>query len=207
MNLRDVVRPVGQDASPDEWVMPVVIYPATVIDDGSDTTPITVALAAGSGLIGAVVGAGGLVTPAITVSTSPAYSAGDSIGGKITLANAVRAAAGITLLQSIQILDRANQRPTGTILIFSADPAAATITDNAAFVFSTDDLKVVATVPVNTSDYVQINSKAVAQLRNIGAEVKAASGTTLYAAFVVSSTPTFAATTDLQLTFGFIHVD
>lgn len=42
MNLRDVVRPVGADASPDEWVMPVVIYPSTVIDDGSDDTPIQV---------------------------------------------------------------------------------------------------------------------------------------------------------------------
>ena len=28
MNLRDVVRPVGADASPDEWVVPVAIYSA-----------------------------------------------------------------------------------------------------------------------------------------------------------------------------------
>lgn len=175
----------------------------------STAAPFPVALSAptSEALIGAVAGAGTVVTPTITVSTSPAYTAGDSIGGKITLTNAVRISGGITLLQSVMILDRANQRATGTILLFDADPTVATITDNAAFVFSTDDLKVIATVPVNASDYVAINSKAVATLRNIGAEVRAMSGRNLFAAFVVTSTPTFAAATDLQMEFGFIHVN
>lgn len=168
--------------------------------------PVAISAPTSEALIGAVAGAGVVVTPTITVSTTPAYSAGDSIGGKITLANAVRISGGITLLQSIMILDQANQKPTGTILLFNADPSAATITDNAAFVFSTDDLKLVAAIPVTTADYVTINSKAVAMLRNLGAEVKAAA-TTLYAVFVVTSTPTFVATTDLQMAFGMIHVN
>lgn len=178
---------------------------------GTDADPHipSVALAAPSSeaVIGQIVGAGAVVIPTITVSTSPAYSAGDSIGGKITLTSAVRVSGGIALLQSIQILDRANQKPTGTILLFNADPSAATITDNAAFVFSTDDLKVDATIPVITSDYITINSKAVANLRNVGALVKAASGTTLYAAFVCTNTPTFAATSDLRIAFDFLHAN
>lgn len=36
MNLRSVVRPVGADASPDQYVMPVVIYPLTVVGDGEE---------------------------------------------------------------------------------------------------------------------------------------------------------------------------
>lgn len=36
MNLRDVVRPVGADASPNEYVMPVVIYPLTVVGDSEE---------------------------------------------------------------------------------------------------------------------------------------------------------------------------
>ena len=155
----------------------------------------------------AVAGGGAVVTPTITVSTTPAYNAGDSVGGKITLTNAVRVSGGITLLQSIQITDRANQRPTGTILIYNADPAAATLTDNATVVNSTDDFKIVAEIPVAASDYVTVNNKAYATLRNLGAEVKVASGTTLYASFVLTSTPTFVATTDLQMMFGFIHVN
>lgn len=34
MNLYSVVRPVGDSQFPSEYVMPVVIYPATVVGDG-----------------------------------------------------------------------------------------------------------------------------------------------------------------------------
>lgn len=177
-------------------------FPVTGASGGSGG-----ALEASEAHIGETANWSGVVTPTITVSTSPAYTAGDSIGGKITLANAVRVSGGSSLLQSIMMLDRANQKPIGTILIFNADPSAATLTDNAAFVFSTDDLKVVAEIPVITSDWVTINSKAVANLRNIGAVVKAASGTSLYAAFVATNTPTEAATTDIQMIFGLIGIN
>lgn len=164
-------------------------------------------IAAGENHIGKVSGLGAVITPAITVSTTPAYTAGDSIGGKITLANAVRVSGGISLLQSIMVLDRANQKPAGTILIYNADPSAATLTDNAALVNSTDDLKIIAQIPIYSVDYVTVNSKAYAMLRNLGAEVKAASGTTLYASFCTTSTPTFAATSDLQIAFGFLYAN
>lgn len=143
------------------------------------------------------------ITLALTV-TAAAYTAGDSIGGKLTLAGAVAAPGGSSLLQSVMLLDRANQKPQGTLLIFDSNPTAATLTDKTAFVFSTDDLKVTAAVPVVTADWVTINGKAVATLANIGRLVKAAAGqTTLYAAFVTTSTPTFAATTDVQMRFHF----
>lgn len=166
---------------------------------------VDTALPAGEAHIGAVGGNSALVTPTITVSTSPAYTAGDSIGGKITLANAVRVSGGTGILESIMVLDRANQKAAIDIIIFDADPSAATITDNAAFVFSTDDLKVLARIPVATTDYVTYNSKATANIKAIGALLKAASGTSLYAAVVTSGTPTFAATTDFQLRFGILQ--
>lgn len=144
------------------------------------------------------------ITLALTVTAASAYTAGDSIGGKLTLTGAVAAPGGTSLLQSVMLLDRANQKPQGTILIFDSDPAAATLTDKTGFVFSTDDLKVVAAVPVVSADWVTINGKAVATLANIGRLVKAAAKqTTLYAAFVTTSTPTFAATTDVQMRFHF----
>lgn len=36
MNLRDVVRPVGANASPDEYVMPVVVVSGADIGDGTE---------------------------------------------------------------------------------------------------------------------------------------------------------------------------
>jgi hypothetical protein len=147
-----------------------------------------------------------VVTPTITVSASPDYSAGDSIGGKITLSNAVRVTGGVSKLQTITILDAANQKPEGTILIFGADPTAATITDNAAFAFSTDAGKVVATVAVATANYVTIDSKALACIGAIEKVVQSTT-TTLYAAFVATGAPNLAATTDIQIAFGFEYIN
>jgi hypothetical protein len=149
---------------------------------------------------------GTVITPTITVSASPDYSAGDSLGGKITLANVARVTGGLSKLQTITVIDHANQKPAGTLLFFNADPAAATITDNAAFAFSTDAGKVIATVAVAAADYVTIDSKAVLCYGNINKLVQPAA-TSLYVAFVVSTTPNLAATTDIQIAFGFEYIN
>jgi hypothetical protein len=164
-----------------------------------------IVLAAGENFIGKVGGTTNVVQVPLTVSTSPAYTSADLIGGKITIANAVRVSGGTGTLASIQILDRANQKPTGTIYIFNADPTAGTYTDNAAPSVSTDDLKVIGQIAVNTGDYVTTNVKAFGKLAFNPIPVKAASGTSLYAIFQTTSTPTFAATTDVQLSFGFLQ--
>lgn len=162
------------------------------------------ALPAGENFVGTVGGRTLFVTVAPTVSTTPAYSAGDNIGGKLTLANALRKSGNTAFIHSIQITDRSNQKPTGSIVIFKTDPTAATLTDNAATVFSTNDFDVIAIIPIVATDYTTINSKAYATLVPAKA-VFATTGTTLYAAFVVTSTPTFVATTDLQIVFSFIQ--
>lgn len=155
--------------------------------------------------IGSVGGDTALVTPTITVDTA-IYASGDSIGGKITLANAIRVAGLTGVLQSIQLLDRSNQKPLLEIFIFDSDPTAATITNNAAFVFSTDDLKVLGRISVIATDWVTVNSKAMASLRSLGMILKAASGTSLFAAIVINgSTPTFVATTDFQMRVGILQ--
>lgn len=143
-----------------------------------------------------------LITPAITVDTN-VYASGDCLGGKITLPNAV-GAAGTGIWQSLMILDRSNQKPTGVIFIFDSDPTVATLTDNSPISLSTDDLKVRAVLPVSASDYVTVSTKAYANIRGIGAVVKAASGTSLYAAFALTSAPDFVLGTDLQMGFGIL---
>ena len=146
-----------------------------------------------------------VIIPTITVSTSPAYTAGDNVGGKITLTGVQTAAGKGVVLYSIHMLDRAAQSLGGNILLFNADPTVATITDNAAFVFSTDDLKEIARIPFSASDFVTVNSKQVADLNFSPKVISLPSGVDLYAAIVLTSTPTFAATTDLQVAFGFIR--
>jgi hypothetical protein len=171
-----------------------------------DAESLLSGIAAGENVIGKVAGSAIVLTPTWTVDTA-VYAAGDSIGGKITLTSAVRVSGGTSLLYHIHIMDRSNQKPTGNILIFNADPSAATITDNAAFVYSTDDFKEVARIPVTAGDYVTINSKASADLPNLGRQVKPASGLNLYAVFVTDGAPDFVATTDFQIIFKLLPVD
>jgi hypothetical protein len=168
---------------------------AAVTTVGTITNPVTVA--------GNVGGKTTVIKDTTAVSSSPAYTAGDAVGGKRTLTNALLAA-NTGVLQSVNILDRANQKAAMTLYIFDADPTNATITDNAAFVFSTDDLKVIAQVNISTTDYVTNNSKAFASIGGLNISLKAG-GTTLYAALVTAGTPTFAATTDVQIEVGILQ--
>lgn len=140
-----------------------------------------------------------------TVSTSPAYTAGDAVGGKETLTSAVRISGGYVELDSIEVIDRSNQKPALTILVFDSDPAAATITDNAAFVFSTDISKLVAQVLIAQADYTTTNSIGVACIGAIKKVIKASGSANLYAAVVTTGTPTFTGTTDITIKYGFLQ--
>jgi hypothetical protein len=165
----------------------------------------TVAVTASSALpvSGNVGGKTTVIKDTSAVTASSAYSGGNAVGGKRTLTGALTSV-GTGILESIIVLDRANQKAALDIFIFDADPTAATLADKTAFVFSTDDLKVIAHVSVAASDYVTVNSKAIAHETSLGIALKA-SGTTLWAAVVTSGTPTFAATTDVQITFGILQ--
>lgn len=167
-----------------------------------------IVLAAGENHIGAVGGHSTTIIPTITVSTTPAYSSNDSVGGKWTLTSAVRVSGGSGLLSSLMLLDRGNQKPTGTILVYNADPSASTITDNAGYSSTlADDQRVIARIPVVPGDWITVNAKAYARPAFNPEVVKAASGTSLYASFVLNGTtlPTFVATTDFQPVFGILQ--
>lgn len=162
-----------------------------------------IVLAAGENHIGQVSGHSAPITITPTVSTSPAYSSGDDVGGKMTLANAVRVSGGTGWLASLQISDISNNKFSGTLLVFNAD-LTTTYTDNgAAGLSSADIVKIVAQIPISSGDWTTINNRAIANPLFNPKQVKAASGTSLYAILVVTATPTFAAATDLQLIFGF----
>lgn len=132
------------------------------------------------------------VTPVIDTTQ---YAAGDAVGGKQTLTGAVLVTSGVSILESLVVIDKANQKPVLDIFFFDADPSAATITNNAAFVFSTDVAKVIGRAQVAAADYVTTNSIAVAKiaLSERGLTLKANGGTAIYAAVVLNTgTPTFA---------------
>lgn len=178
------------------------LKPADTLAGVTTVTTVSTVAAITSGNVG---GFTTVIKDTAVVSTSPAYTAGDAVGAKRTLANAVRVSGGTGILDSVTLLDRANQKAAMELILFDSDPASATITDNAAFVYSTDDLKVLARITIGPSDYVTLNGKAIAQLKGLSVALKIASGTSLFAALVTTGTPTFVATTDVQLSVGILQ--
>ncbi|NDC94681.1 hypothetical protein EBZ38_08915 [bacterium] len=145
--------------------------------------------------------------PTFVVSVTPTidtniYAAGDAVGAQQDLANAARTSGGYCDIDNITIIDKGNQKPNLTLLFFDATLSAATVTNNAAFVFSTDVSKLIGKCNVVTADFETVNSIAVAQLRNLSLRLKSAA-TSIYVAVVITSgTPTFLSSSDLIFRYG-----
>lgn len=177
-------------------------------DDGTyaPALPSFGALGAGENHIGAVGGHTAQTEAAPVVSTTPAYSAGDCVGGLLTISNAVRVSGGTAVLQSLFLRDTSNQKAALTLLIFNANPSASTFTDNVALAIHANDIdKIIRCINIAAADYTTVDSKAFVDLSPGGRVLKAASGTSLYAALLTSGTPTYAATTALLLRLGLLQ--
>lgn len=144
------------------------------------------------------------LAPAIT-TTAPQYTAGDVVGGVLTLTAAVRSSGGAGLLQSLLVTDRANQKAPLTILLFDSAPAG-TYTDNAACpTLGADTAKLIRKVNVVAADYETIGGVAVADLAAVSKVVKASGSADLKAVVVTTGTPTYGANaTDLSIRFGLL---
>lgn len=150
-----------------------------------------------------VAGSVRVVKTAPTV-TAGAYSAGDVVGGEITLTDAMRASDGTGVLHSLLVYTEDGETPELQFLIFDSAPGA-TLADNAAYAWTSGDWdKLLGVVHVATSDYVTLGGDGIASLRNVGLPVKANGSAHLYTYIVCVGTPTFSATTDLTLLFGFL---
>lgn len=168
------------------------------------TLATDIALPAGENHIGSI--GGNTFTLAVTQTTNAsAYEAGDAVGGKITITNAMRTSGGTGILQSIHLIDKANQKAAMELLIFESDPSAATITDDTAFTYSTDISKQIARIPIATADYVTINSIATVNLGGLSKVLKASGSANLYAALITTGTPTYVTTSDIIISFGILQ--
>ena len=113
---------------------------------GQGDVPITldgeaVVLGTGAAHVGQVGTPGDtiMVTPAVTAG---AYAAGDVVGGRLTFANAARAAGLGGAILNVTIVDDAGQDSEMELWVFNSDPTA--IADNAAFVPAEADLHTLA---------------------------------------------------------------
>lgn len=139
-----------------------------------------------------------VITSAQTV-TATAYEALDLVGGKVTLAGAIRSGTTSGMIQAIEITDLAAQSGNYDVVFFTSDPSATTFTDEAALDIADADLpKVIC--PTSVSSTAVFNDNGLSYASGIGCPFELLNGaTTLYAAIIARSTPTFASTSDVQI--------
>jgi hypothetical protein len=163
-------------------------------------------IAAGETHIGEV-GGNTFLIPVTPVIGAAAFTAGDFVGGKLTLANAGRVAAGSGIVHSLSIVDAAKQAAALRIYLFKAD-LAGTYADNAVESFTgVDMLKLIDVIDVLSSDWETLANVSVTKadaLRGLGIPYKITSGTSLFAIARVITAPTYTANC-LQLTFGLLR--
>lgn len=128
--------------------------------------------------------------------TAAAYAAGNVIGGKFTLPNAARLAAGAGLIQAATLLSKTATTAAIDMVIFSADPSTSTLTDKANPVIAAADLDKIVGV-IHLTDWSAIGTISVAQNVAVGLPFRLPAGTSLYAVLIARAAITPGSTADL----------
>lgn len=173
-------------------------------DNNIGNVDIASALPAGENLIG-LVGASDIVVTVTPTLDTNAYASGDLLFDSTEVAAAVRANGGHAILESVTIIDKADQGVAFTLLLANAATDFGTL-NSAPDPDDTEAATVIGWVPVATTDYVDLGAARVACIRNIGLLLKAGAATTsVYIAGVNGTgTPTYAAS-DLVFQLGFLR--
>lgn len=166
---------------------------AVQIQDGGNTITVDGTVALATPPTGIMIS----VVPGITAG---AYIAKDAVGGLMTFANAVRAAGGTAILNSIVIGDNDDEKAGLELWLFSQDPTA--VADNAPMDFPDASMAYLqGIVPIATADYYSLLDNGAACLRGVGLEFKCAA-TSLFGQLKCTGTPTYTAISDLTVTLG-----
>lgn len=142
-------------------------------------------------------------TPTITAG---AYAAGDAVGGKLTFSNVADGSGRSILINTLVLKDLAKQLASLQLVLFNQDFTATL--DNDPFDPTDADLaNCCGIIPITGSDYGSFNDNAVAVVRSVGLELALSGSNDLYGQlFTVSSTPTYASTSDISVTLVGLQV-
>lgn len=139
-----------------------------------------------------------IAQPTVTVSTTPAYTAGDCVGGLITIASTVTTAGNAIRPSGIVISSAVN--PTGFDVYLLRDTPAGTYTDNGALTIASGDRAAVVAMATGTAaskggfywaQFGPTNTVFMPDFTLVG--------TSLYLLVATTGTPTFGATTDVKV--------
>ncbi len=175
----------------------------------------TVTLGAGSAAVGklaasenviGLVGASDIVVTINPTTEAAAFAAGDLLFDSTEIVNAVRANGYTCILQSITLLDDADQGVPMTLVFANAATDFGTL-NSAPDPDDAEAATVIGHVEIAAGDYIDLGASKIACIKNIGLLLKAGAATTsIYVAGINgASAPTYAATDDLHIALGFLR--
>ena len=98
---------------------------------------------------------------ALVTQATPDYSSGDLCGGKLAFSRFTRKVNGSGLIKRLNLLSIDAVGVAATFLLFRADPAASTFTENSAFTIHADDLpNLLRAIPVPSAGWVTLTGTA-----------------------------------------------
>lgn len=166
---------------------------------GSNEYPVGMAARYSDGAL--LDGSTRLITVTPTVSTSPAYTSGDEVGGLLTFTSILPDAVIGGQIVSATIVDKAGQNAALDLFIY--DRSITVASDNAATsVSDADSLFCLGVISFSAGNYASPGSNSVAVRSGVGIAVKANASGHLYGHLVTRGTPTYASTSDIQVTLA-----
>ncbi len=194
-----VAFPIGVAGTPNAGVL--------TVQGIAGGTAQPVVLTAGTAQAGLVT-AGGFtstvqVTPTVQIA---AYTAGQCVGGLITLANAARVAAGSGLIQAVTASFISGVVPSLDIIFFNANPTGSTTTDKTALAIATADLgKIIGIMHLTDATLLGATTPSWMQSEQQAMPFKLPSGTSLFASVVTRTGITLVSVADMTVSANLLQ--
>lgn len=144
-----------------------------------------------------------IIRPTITISATPDYSIGDTVGAIITLPSVMESSGRSAHLRSVTLKENSGQAPALTLLFFRSTPSGGTYTDNSALAWGTgDSANLIGVVRILAGDWYTVASKSQVSIGAID-QLHGSVTSDLYLLIIADSVYNAAATTDLTGEFGY----
>lgn len=146
---------------------------------------------------------GTVITCTPVVDTS-ALTAGDTIFDTTVLSGAVLLPGGTCVLESVTLLDKADQTAAAITLLFFDAAVTFGVINAAPSIIDADMLHCLGAVAFAAGDFVDVGASKIGTKLNVGLMLKATvSSKNLWVAGFAAGTPTEGAATDIVIKLGF----
>jgi hypothetical protein len=135
------------------------------------------------------------LTPTITAG---AYSAGDTVGGKLTLTSALGASNKGKIIGAV-LTDLGKQSAAMSLVFYAANPSLTLAADGDALdVDDADLVRIIGGFSIAALDYIAFADSSAAVKSSLSVPLEG-SAQTIYAHMMTTGTPTYTSTSDLTL--------